>query len=153
MEGRSGTDRRRIGSHRDRRNRPCVRLFAAIAALLCVAAASVASAVTLTEVQAFGSNPGALRMFKYVPPSLPASAPLVVALHGCTQRASDYGDETGWTDLARRLQFALLLPEQSGQRARADGTVDDRPRHRSSSRCRGPRQRFSAPRVSRRERK
>lgn len=51
-------------------------------------------------------------MFKYVPLSLPASAPLVVALHGCTQRASDYGDETGWTDLARRLQFALLLPEQ-----------------------------------------
>ena len=39
----------------------------------------------LTEVHGFGSNPGRLRMFKYVP-AQPERA-LVVVLHGCTQSA------------------------------------------------------------------
>ncbi len=51
-------------------------------------------------------------MFQYVPPDLGASRPLVVALHGCTQRASDYDDEPGWIKLADKYRFALLLPEQ-----------------------------------------
>jgi poly(hydroxyalkanoate) depolymerase family esterase len=65
-----------------------------------------------TEVTGFGSNPGNLRMFKYVPAALPANAPLVVALHGCSQTASSYDAETGWQMLADRWQFALLLPQQ-----------------------------------------
>lgn len=36
----------------------------------------------------------------------------MVALHGCTQQATTFDDESGWTDLAERFQFALLLPEQ-----------------------------------------
>lgn len=91
----------------------------AAVALFCVYAAHAAPEITLHEVGNFGSNPGNLRMFKYVPPSLPASAPLVVALHGCTQQASDYDDETGWTTLARRHGFILLLPQQqAGNNAR-----------------------------------
>ncbi len=66
----------------------------------------------LTEVSHFGSNPGNLRMYQYVPANLPASAPLVVALHGCIQSAANYDDETGWVKLADQYQFALLLPEQ-----------------------------------------
>src|SRR3954452_5920960 len=50
--------------------------------------------------------------FKYVPDGLPAGAPLVVALHGCTQSATKFDDESGWTELADHLGFALLLPEQ-----------------------------------------
>lgn len=69
-------------------------------------------ASALTEVTGFGSNPGNLRMFKYVPAGLPTDAPLVVALHGCAQSASSYDDETGWQMLADRWQFALLLPQQ-----------------------------------------
>ncbi|KAF1711889.1 esterase [Pseudoxanthomonas sacheonensis] len=65
-----------------------------------------------TEVTGFGSNPGNLRMFKYVPPGLPANAPLVVAMHGCSQSAASYDAETGWQMLAQRWQFALLLPQQ-----------------------------------------
>ncbi|WP_386066475.1 PHB depolymerase family esterase [Tahibacter sp. UC22_41] len=65
-----------------------------------------------TEVTGFGSNPGNLRMFKYVPAGLPAGAPLVVALHGCAQSASSYDAETGWQLLADRWHFALLLPQQ-----------------------------------------
>ena len=37
----------------------------------------------LVEISTFGSNPGNLRMLTYVPPLLPARAPLVVVLHGC----------------------------------------------------------------------
>lgn len=69
-------------------------------------------ALALTEVTGFGSNPGNLRMYKYVPPGLPADAPLVVALHGCAQSAASYDAETGWELLAQRWHFALLLPQQ-----------------------------------------
>lgn len=66
----------------------------------------------LSEVTGFGSNPGGLRMLRFVPPDLPAGAPLVVLLHGCTQTAAGLDHGTGWSDLARRHRFALLLPEQ-----------------------------------------
>lgn len=66
----------------------------------------------LTEVTGFGSNPGNLQMCKYLPANLGASRPLVVALHGCTQQASDYDDETGWMKFADKHHFALLLPQQ-----------------------------------------
>ncbi|MEV0185190.1 PHB depolymerase family esterase [Streptomyces sp. NPDC050625] len=71
-----------------------------------------AQAATLTEVTGFGSNPGNLRMFRYVPDGLPSGRPLVVALHGCTQSAADYDDETGWTKWADAWGFALVLPQQ-----------------------------------------
>ena len=64
----------------------------------------------LTEVTGFGSNPGALRMFEYVPTD-PEPA-LVVVLHGCTQTAASYDFGAGWSTLADRHGFVLLLPEQ-----------------------------------------
>jgi poly(hydroxyalkanoate) depolymerase family esterase len=64
----------------------------------------------LTEVHGFGSNPGALRMFKYVPEQ-PESA-LVVVLHGGTQTATNYDLGAGWSTLADRYGFVLLLPQQ-----------------------------------------
>lgn len=89
--------------------RPMLRLLA-----LCItcALAFAAPAHAQTEVTGFGSNPGNLRMFKHVPAGLPANAPLVVALHGCSQGAANYDDEPGWRMLADRWNFALLLPEQ-----------------------------------------
>jgi poly(hydroxyalkanoate) depolymerase family esterase len=85
----------------------------------------------------FGSNPGRLRMFQYLPESWergriegsamrvekPVDAPgdaalrepgpaLVVALHGCMQDAAELGENSGWIDLAERWGFLLLLPEQ-----------------------------------------
>jgi feruloyl esterase len=66
----------------------------------------------LREVSDVGSNPGNLRMLEFVPSDLPAGAPLVVALHGCTQTAGGYDRGTGWSTLAAREGFALLLPEQ-----------------------------------------
>ncbi|WP_057921873.1 extracellular catalytic domain type 1 short-chain-length polyhydroxyalkanoate depolymerase [Lysobacter capsici] len=80
----------------------------AVTLALCGAGAAQAS----TEVTGFGSNPGNLRMFKYVPPNLPANAPLVVAMHGCSQSAASYDAETGWELLAQRWHFAVVLPQQ-----------------------------------------
>ncbi|MFB7269214.1 PHB depolymerase family esterase [Streptomyces sp. NPDC056244] len=71
-----------------------------------------ARAASLTEVTGFGSNPGNLRMFRYVPDGLPAGRPLVVAMHGCTQSAAAYDTETGWTKWADQWGFALVLPQQ-----------------------------------------
>ncbi|WP_338661516.1 PHB depolymerase family esterase [Pararoseomonas sp. SCSIO 73927] len=66
----------------------------------------------LEEVSGFGTNPGALRMLAHLPEGLPAGAPLVVALHGCTQSAAGYDRGCGWSAMADSLGFALLLPEQ-----------------------------------------
>ena len=64
------------------------------------------------EDRGFGSNPGNLRMFSYVPSRLQANPALVVVLHGCAQTAADYNLGAGWSTLADRYGFALLLPEQ-----------------------------------------
>jgi poly(hydroxyalkanoate) depolymerase family esterase len=66
----------------------------------------------LAETQNFGANPGALRMFTHLPPDLPDQCPLLVVLHGCTQSAAGYDLGAGWSTLADRFGFALLLPEQ-----------------------------------------
>src|SRR5262249_26346657 len=66
----------------------------------------------LEEIDGFGSNPGNLRMFRYVPPRLMANPALVVVLHGCTQTAAGYDLGAGWSTLADRYGFVLLFPEQ-----------------------------------------
>jgi poly(hydroxyalkanoate) depolymerase family esterase len=66
----------------------------------------------LRELTGFGANPGNLRMFAHAPEHLPANAPLVVALHGCTQTADEYDHGTGWSLLADQLGFAVVYPQQ-----------------------------------------
>src|SRR6478736_1551839 len=67
----------------------------------------------LRENFGFGSNPGNLRMFVYRPPTLADNPALVVVLHGCTQSAASYDLGAGWSTLADRYGFVLLLPEQT----------------------------------------
>ncbi|WP_426236913.1 extracellular catalytic domain type 1 short-chain-length polyhydroxyalkanoate depolymerase [Pararhizobium sp. DWP1-1-3] len=69
-------------------------------------------AAGLQEVKAFGSNPGRLRMFRYVPADLPKKSPLVVVLHGCHQSAEAYDKGSGWSILARERGFAVVYAEQ-----------------------------------------
>ncbi|HEX4452560.1 MAG TPA: PHB depolymerase family esterase [Kofleriaceae bacterium] len=64
-----------------------------------------------TSVASFGSNPGALEMYEHVPTSLPASAPLVVVMHGCTQTASSM-ESAGWDTLADQYGFVVAYPQQ-----------------------------------------
>ena len=66
----------------------------------------------LRELTRFGANPGNLRMFAYAPEHLPPKAPLVIALHGCTQTADEYDHGTGWWSLADSLGFAVVYPQQ-----------------------------------------
>jgi len=51
-------------------------------------------------------------MFAYAPKDLPAKAPLVIALHGCTQTSAEYDYGTGWSSLADSLCFAVVYPQQ-----------------------------------------
>lgn len=67
----------------------------------------------LQELPATHAGPGALRMLCHVPANLPAGAPLVVVLHGCTQSAAAYDAGAGWSALADRHGFAVLYPEQT----------------------------------------
>jgi poly(hydroxyalkanoate) depolymerase family esterase len=76
--------------------------------------ASPAGQTPLVEISGFGTNPGALKMFAYVPEPLPRTPALVVVLHGCGQTAAAYDFGTGWSTLAKRYGFALLMPEQQG---------------------------------------
>jgi poly(hydroxyalkanoate) depolymerase family esterase len=66
----------------------------------------------LVETIGFGSNPGALRMFSFVPANLQQVPALVVVLHGCGQTAAGYDLGAGWSTLAKRFGFVLLMPEQ-----------------------------------------
>lgn len=66
----------------------------------------------LQPIQNFGSNPGNLDMYLYAPPGAGVNAPLVVAMHGCTQTASQFAQETGWNSLADTYGFYVIYPEQ-----------------------------------------
>ena len=74
--------------------------------------APAACPTRLRELTGFGANPGNLRMFAYAPEHLPPMAPLVIALHGCTQTAEEYDHGTGWWSLADSLGFAVVYPQQ-----------------------------------------
>ena len=52
-------------------------------------------------------------MYSYVPQGLPQGAPLVVALHGCTQTANDYYTHSGWSQFADQWGFAVVFPQTS----------------------------------------
>ncbi|EFL29629.1 esterase [Streptomyces viridochromogenes DSM 40736] len=78
-----------------------------------IAGSPQASAAGLTQVTGFGTNPGNLSMYTYAPDGLPADAPLVVALHGCTQSANDYYAHSGWPKFADTFGFALVFPQTS----------------------------------------
>lgn len=69
------------------------------------------ASVYAEPVNNFGSNPGNVMMYKYVPEDIPANAPLVVSLHGCLQDAETYY-KTGWKTLADQWKFYLIFPEQ-----------------------------------------
>lgn len=78
-----------------------------------ITASPQASAADLTQVADFGTNPGNLSMYAYAPDGLPSGAPLVIALHGCTQNASDYYAHSGWQKFADLYRFALVFPQTS----------------------------------------
>ncbi|MDQ1012549.1 poly(hydroxyalkanoate) depolymerase family esterase [Streptomyces sp. V4I23] len=102
-------------SPRPRGPRSAGRLAAVLAVLLgCLWAVPVPAAyaaVPLERVTGFGSNPGNLAMYVHRPASLPAEPAVVVALHGCTQSAQVYADNSGLAAFADRHGFLLVLAQ------------------------------------------
>ena len=66
----------------------------------------------LIGIKDFGDNPGNLNGYYYVPEELPAGAPLVVVLHGCSQDAAEMARLSGWNELAADHGFVVLYPQQ-----------------------------------------
>ncbi|GAA0189718.1 hypothetical protein GCM10009122_50330 [Fulvivirga kasyanovii] len=65
-----------------------------------------------SPVASFGANPGNLRMYLHEP-AIPASnAALVLVLHGCTQNAGGFANESGWSGLADKYGFYVIYAEQ-----------------------------------------
>lgn len=67
----------------------------------------------LTDLGAFGSNPGMLEARIHVPAKLAERPGLVVVLHGCTQSAVAYEHGSGWSRLADDYGFVVLYPQQT----------------------------------------
>jgi poly(hydroxyalkanoate) depolymerase family esterase len=99
------------------RRRALLRLLlvpALVAAGLLAGGAGPAAAVDApVRVAGFGANPGGLQMYVHRPAGLGTGAPVVVALHGCTQDAVGYAAGSGWPELADRWGFTVVLPQQS----------------------------------------
>ncbi len=66
----------------------------------------------LTQVTSFGSNPGNIDMYLHVPSDIGGDAPVVIALHGCTQTAAQFDTGNEWSKLADRYKFIVIFPQQ-----------------------------------------
>lgn len=73
---------------------------------------SISLYATLTPITNFGTNPGNLNGYYYIPTNLTAASPLVIVCHGCDQDAQEIADRTEWNKLADAYGFKLLYPEQ-----------------------------------------
>jgi len=67
---------------------------------------------SITQITSFGSNPGNLNMYNYVPSGITGAAPLVIAMHGCTENATSFSQQSGWNKLANLHKFYVVYPEQ-----------------------------------------
>ncbi|WP_078535294.1 extracellular catalytic domain type 1 short-chain-length polyhydroxyalkanoate depolymerase, partial [Streptomyces pristinaespiralis] len=105
-----------------------------LSALLVAVAAPPASAASLTEVTAFGSNPSNLRMHLYVPDSVRERPAVLVAVHNCTGSGPAFHSGTQFASLADRYGFIVVYPSatrsgncfdvSSPQALRRDGGSD-----------------------------
>ena len=66
----------------------------------------------LVEVPDFGTNPGNITMYKYIPANISSNAPLLIVLHGCSQSALEISERLKWNSLADTYKFYIVYPEQ-----------------------------------------
>uniref|UniRef100_UPI001CEC3593 extracellular catalytic domain type 1 short-chain-length polyhydroxyalkanoate depolymerase n=1 Tax=Streptomyces sp. HPF1205 TaxID=2873262 RepID=UPI001CEC3593 len=96
-----------------------VAVLAAIASLLgtLIALTPTASAASLTQVTNFGSNPGNLKMYEYVPNTVQSHPPILVAVHYCTGTGPGFYSGTEYASLADKYGFIVIYPDAnvSGQ--------------------------------------
>jgi acetylxylan esterase len=87
-----------------------VMAVAALAAAGGLQMARPASAASLVQVTNFGSNPGSLQMYAYVPDSVRASPPILVAMHQCTQSGPAFFSGSEFASLASQYGFIVIYP-------------------------------------------
>lgn len=84
-------------------------VIAVLAGLL--AQTSTAMAATLTQIGDFGANPGNIQMHLYVPDNVAPRPGILVAMHGCNGRATDFHQQTEFRTLADRYGFVVIYPQ------------------------------------------
>ena len=72
--------------------------------------AKPAAAATLQEITGFGTNPSNLRMHVYVPNTVQARPPILVAVHYCTGSGPAFYSGTEFASLADRYGFVVVYP-------------------------------------------
>jgi poly(hydroxyalkanoate) depolymerase family esterase len=83
---------------------------AALTAFTLLQAAPSARAASLVQVSNFGSNPSNLQMYVYVPNSVTASPPILLALHQCTGSGPGFYSGTQFASLADQYGFIVIYP-------------------------------------------
>lgn len=79
--------------------------------LLCFTFSSFSQLTEVTDK--LPVNPGKLNTYIHIPKNKWSKGlPLVVVLHGCSQKAKDIYTDAGWEKLSDSLGFIVLLPEQ-----------------------------------------
>ncbi len=66
-----------------------------------------------TDLKSFNENPGSLTASYFVPKAEQPSSNLVVLLHGCGQKGKSFAKQSGMLGLAKKHNFALLMPQQN----------------------------------------
>jgi acetylxylan esterase len=94
------------------------RVVAAVLAMLTYVAAAVsgaagapkAAAASLVQITNFGANPTNLQMYEYVPASVQAHPPILLALHYCTGSGPAFYSGTEFASLADKYGFVVIYP-------------------------------------------
>ncbi len=87
-----------------------IALAAAAVAGMSLPAAPHASAASLVQVTNFGDNPTKLQMYIYVPNSVQAHPPILLALHGCQGSGPYLYSSTAFASLADQDGFIVIYP-------------------------------------------
>jgi len=85
-------------------------LAVGVAVGLSVQAAPEAAAASLTQITNFGANPSGLQMYLYVPNSVKANPPILLALHGCQGSGPYLYSSTDFGKLADQYGFIVIYP-------------------------------------------
>ncbi|MGH8474511.1 MAG: FN3 associated domain-containing protein [Methylococcales bacterium] len=65
------------------------------------------------EVTGFGSNPGDLIMYRYIPSNAWENSGLIVVLHGCGMSAEAMKGGLAWNELAEKYKFYVVYGQQT----------------------------------------
>ncbi len=88
---------------------------AAACAVAAVTLAYPAAAAGLVQVTNFGSNPGGMEMYVYVPNTHPANPAIVVAMHGCGGTGPGFYSGSEFASLADRYGYIVIYPSAEQQ--------------------------------------